>query len=294
MTAAATRTNSTLSPWQRWGWVVAAFWLVFLAYPVIETFQADSSTPAKGLVLALIAAYAVTYLLGWSVWRDHALTVWFAMLLLAVGTVPVIGIEAIGLTPYLGAFSALMVPAPWWKWATAFSALLPVLSLIGGDFPAFFFLMAWPLIGFFTAMRGLEVERAGAAEEARASWPGGRTPTGWHATYTMCWSLPDGSSIRPGASSASSRSIRPRAREGLESPIQETAAKRSGGPSSVRGLAHQPRPSCRRPPMLADTIRKKKAGKSPPIRESSGARALNTVVGFHHGAGTISAENAPR
>jgi two-component system, NarL family, sensor histidine kinase DesK len=61
--------------------------------------------------------------------------------------------SAIGLTPYLGAFSALMVPAPWWKWTTIVSALLPVLSLIGGDFPAFFFLMVWPLIGFCTAMR---------------------------------------------------------------------------------------------------------------------------------------------
>lgn len=143
----------TRSHSERWGWVVAAIWLVFLAYPVAETFQTDSVAPVKGLTLALIAAFAVVYLLGWSLWRDHALTVWFAMLLLALGTVPGIGIEAIGLTPYLGAFSAMMVPAPWWKWTTVISALLPVLSLIGGDFPAFFFLMVWPIIGFTTAMR---------------------------------------------------------------------------------------------------------------------------------------------
>lgn len=153
MTASPYDTSSTRSPWERWGWAVAAIWLVFLVYPVIETFQTESSTPAKGLVLALIAAYAAIYLLGWSMWRDHALKIWFAMLLLALGTVPVIGIEAIGLTPYLGAFSALMVTAPWWKWTTVVSALLPVLSLVGGDFPAFFFLMVWPIIGFCTAMR---------------------------------------------------------------------------------------------------------------------------------------------
>jgi two-component system sensor histidine kinase DesK len=75
------------------------------------------------------------------------------MLLLAVGTVPVIGVEAIGLTPYLGAFSALRVPARWWKQTTIVSALLPVLALIAGDFPAFFFLLVWPIIGFCTAMR---------------------------------------------------------------------------------------------------------------------------------------------
>ena len=167
MTTSVSGTGSTRSPWERWGWVVAAIWLVFLAYPVIETFETDASTPVKTLVLALIAAYAVIYLLGWSVWRDHALTVWFVMLLLAVGTVPVIGIEAIGLTPYLGAFSALMVPAPWWKWTTGFSALLPVLSLIGGDFPAFFFLIVWPIIGFCTVMRVFsELEKR--SEDARA------------------------------------------------------------------------------------------------------------------------------
>ncbi len=155
------------SPWEQWGWVVAAIWLVFLAYPVTETLQTDASAPAKALTWALIAAYAVVYLLGWSVWRAHALKIWCAMGVLALATVPVIGIEAIGLTPYLGAFSALMVPSPWWKATTVVSALLPVLSLIGGDFPVFFFLMVWPIIGFCTAMRvfaGLE-ERS---EEARA------------------------------------------------------------------------------------------------------------------------------
>ncbi len=145
--------EATRSLSERWGWVVAAIWLVFLAYPVIETFETDVPAPVKGLSLALIAGYAVVYLLGFSVWRVHALKIWFAMLLLALGTVPIIGIEAVGLTPYLGAFSALMVPAPWWKGTTVVSALLPVLSLIGGDFPAFFFLMVWPIIGFATAMR---------------------------------------------------------------------------------------------------------------------------------------------
>jgi two-component system, NarL family, sensor histidine kinase DesK len=167
VTAPLPVTGSARSPWERWGWAVAAIWLVFLAYPVIETFETDSPAPVKGLALALIAAYAVIYLLGWSVWRAHALKIWFAMLLLAVGTVPVIGIEAIGLTPYLGAFSALMVPAPWWKWTTVVCAVLPVLSLIGGDFPAFFFLLVWPIIGFCVAMR-IFSELDEQSEDARA------------------------------------------------------------------------------------------------------------------------------
>ena len=167
MTASLPAPVRPRSPSERWGWAVAAIWLVFLAYPVIETVETDSSTPAKAMVLTLIAVYAVIYLLGWGVWRAHALRIWLAMVLLAVGTVPVIGIEAIGLTPYLGAFSALMVPAPWWKWTTALSALLPVLSLAAGDFPTFFFLLVWPIIGFCAAMRVFS-ELEGQSEDARA------------------------------------------------------------------------------------------------------------------------------
>lgn len=160
-------TGSARSPQERWGWAVAGIWLVFLVYPVVETLEIDSSAWIKGLGLALIAAYATIYLLGWSLWRGHGLTIWVAMLLLALATVPIIGIEAIGLTPYLGAFSAFMVPAPWWKWTTSFSALLPALSLVGGDFPVFFFLMVWPIIGFCTAMRVFS-DLEEKSEEARA------------------------------------------------------------------------------------------------------------------------------
>ncbi|ANH37443.1 Sensor histidine kinase DesK [Nocardioides dokdonensis FR1436] len=157
----------TQSPWERWTWVVAGVWLVFLAYPVVETFQADLSWVARGLTLGVLAAFAAVYLLGFAVWRRHALRVWLALLALGLATVPGIGIEAVGLTPYLGAFSALMVPAPWWRWTTALSAVLPLVSLVGGDFPAFFFLMVWPIIGFCAAIRVFG-DLDAQAERARA------------------------------------------------------------------------------------------------------------------------------
>ena len=157
---------ATRSPWERWTWVVAGVWLVFLAYPVAETLQADLSWVARVATLGLLAAFAVIYLLGFAVWRRHALRVWLALLALALAAVPGIGVEAVGLTPYLGAFSALMVPAPWWRWTTAFSTALPLASLVG-DFPAFFFLMVWPIIGFCTALRVFEdLDRR--AEQTRA------------------------------------------------------------------------------------------------------------------------------
>lgn len=167
MTGPVPAARASGSPWQRWGWLVAGVWLVFLVYPVIEVFQTDAPVWAKTGALLMIAAFAVVYLLGFSVLDAQALTIWFVMLALASATASVIGVEAVGLTPYLGAFAALLVPAPWWRWAVLFSALLPLLSLLGGNFPAFFFLVVWPLIGFCVALRVFaEIDRR--AESLRA------------------------------------------------------------------------------------------------------------------------------
>ena len=160
--------DSARSPWERWGWVVAATWLIFLVYPVTEILESGSGSVAKALELTVVGAFAVIYLLGWSVWHEHALRIWFVLALLMLATVPTIGIDALGLTPFLGAFSALMVPAPWWKWTTVASALLPVLSLVGGEFPAFFFMLVWPIIGFCTAMR-VFAELNERSEDARST-----------------------------------------------------------------------------------------------------------------------------
>ena len=69
------------------------------------------------------------------------------MLVLALATVPVIGIGVISFTPYLAILSALELPSPAWKWAVGVWAAFPLLSLLDIDgFPTFFFLMLWPVM----------------------------------------------------------------------------------------------------------------------------------------------------
>jgi len=134
------------SPWDRWGWAFASIWLVFLIYPIQESLQVDLPVAAQAFSLACCLAFGVVNLLGYSLWSDHALLVLALMVALMLATVPVIGIEAIGMTPYLGMMSALQVPAPWWKWTTAGTAILPLASLLSdGEFPLFFFLLVWPI-----------------------------------------------------------------------------------------------------------------------------------------------------
>ena len=138
---------SAANPWERWGWAFAAIWLVFLVYPIVATLEADAATGWKIASFACILGFAASNVLGYSVLADRAWLAVGLMGLFALATVPVIGAEVLAFTPYLGMLSALQLPDPWWKWATAVTVLLPLLSFFGPDwFPAWFFLMVWPIM----------------------------------------------------------------------------------------------------------------------------------------------------
>ncbi|MFC7359982.1 sensor histidine kinase [Nocardioides astragali] len=142
MTAEQIPTN----PWEKWGWAFAAIWLVFLVYPVIAVVEADVSMVVKILSLLCILGFAVANVLGYA----RRGRVWFylaAMVVLALATVPVLGMGVISYTPYLAMLSALELPAPAWKWAVGLWGVTPMVSLLGIDgFPPYFFLMVWPVM----------------------------------------------------------------------------------------------------------------------------------------------------
>lgn len=134
-------------PWERWGWAFACIWLVFLVYPITESLQVDKPDWLKAFSVVCCVIFGVVNVVGYGLSGSRAVLVFAAMLLLAGATVPVIGIEAVGFTPYLGMMAALNLPDRWWKQGTALAALLPLFSLLGGErFPLWFFLMVWPII----------------------------------------------------------------------------------------------------------------------------------------------------
>ncbi|WP_310528775.1 sensor histidine kinase [Nocardioides sp.] len=135
------------NPWERWGWAFAAIWLVFLVYPITATLEADVPTSWQVATGACILGFAVSNVLGYRVVAARAWAALGMMVVFALATVPVIGIEAVAFTPYLGMLAALRLPDAWWKWATLVAVLLPLVSLAGPDwFPAWFFLMVWPIM----------------------------------------------------------------------------------------------------------------------------------------------------
>lgn len=157
------------NPWDRWGWAMAVIWLGFLFFPLADAWQADVSAAAKVATYAAIACFGACYVLGFASEDRWTLRLLVAMALCMVATVPVLGIDALGMTPYLGAFSALVVPEPYWRWTTPVIAAVPLLSLLGGDgFPGFFFVLVWPIIGGCVLVRVLTVAQT-RVQETRAS-----------------------------------------------------------------------------------------------------------------------------
>lgn len=135
-----------VNPWQKWGWAFASIWLVFLVYPVTSALEAEQPAATRVVTLACILAFAVFNVLGYGPWQARPWLAVGGMVLAGAATVPVIGMGAIAYTPYLAMLSALQLPPPWWKWATAVWAVVPMVALLDiGGFPSYFFLTVWPI-----------------------------------------------------------------------------------------------------------------------------------------------------
>ncbi|MCW4602890.1 sensor histidine kinase [Janibacter indicus] len=108
------------NPWERYGWTLAAIWLVFLAFPVIAVVEQTAGRPLlRGLHLGLLVLFAVIYLWAFMrgqqaqrcrVWsgRDRAIVyggfAGLAVIVVVVGSL--IGPQVFGATAYMGALAA--------------------------------------------------------------------------------------------------------------------------------------------------------------------------------------------
>ncbi|WP_114203296.1 sensor histidine kinase [Janibacter anophelis] len=110
-------------PWARWGWLLAAIWLVFLGFPAASIVQDTGGEPVRRvLLLGLLVAFAATYVWGFirgqgaifHGWErlDHVIVLGCAATMVAIMLVLVwaIGPEALGTSPFIASMAAFSFP----------------------------------------------------------------------------------------------------------------------------------------------------------------------------------------
>lgn len=113
-------------PWQRWGWLLAGIWLVFLGFPTAAVIGTTDGQPVRrALLLGVLLVFAGAYMwgfvrgqravyCGWAP-RDRAVVAGTAVTLVVSMLVlmPAIGPQALGLSPFVAAFAAFSLPHRW-------------------------------------------------------------------------------------------------------------------------------------------------------------------------------------
>lgn len=112
-------TRDAQDPWERYGWIMGAIWLVFLMFPMTSAFTVETSWVWRVLAIAAILAFAAVYVYGfirigrtetWAEVNRFGLRCLAALLSLTVVTALVIGINALGMVTFLIAFSMFSLP----------------------------------------------------------------------------------------------------------------------------------------------------------------------------------------
>ncbi|GAA2076761.1 sensor histidine kinase [Aeromicrobium halocynthiae] len=165
-------------PWERWGWVMGAIWLVFLGFPLREVAQVAAPGPVKAAAATAIVVFAAVYVAGlWGMDRRsgpadvHRFSTRVLVLLLLIAVVPawVIGVEALGLMAFVVSFAmfglSLRAAAAVSALALLVTALTPVVA--GSAEEHWFFTVIVGLVLVSTAMVRVLEER-GAEHRAMA------------------------------------------------------------------------------------------------------------------------------
>ena len=112
-------TRDDQNPWERYGWIMAAIWLVFLMFPLTSAFTVETSWVWRSLAIAAILAFAAAYVYGFirigqtETWAQVNRFGWqcIAVLVsLALATSLVIGLNALNMVTFVIAFAMFSLP----------------------------------------------------------------------------------------------------------------------------------------------------------------------------------------
>jgi two-component system sensor histidine kinase DesK len=111
--------RDTRDPWERFGWIMGAIWLVFLLFPLASAITADTTGAGRAFAIVSILAFAGVYIYGFvrmgrtETWTQVNRLGWrtLAILVVLIGaTSLVIGVDALGMVTFVVAFAMFTLP----------------------------------------------------------------------------------------------------------------------------------------------------------------------------------------
>ena len=128
--AAADPAAESRGPWERYGWLMAVIWMVFLVYPIIAILHSPVSMPLIVLAWAGLGAFAVCYVVGfvmgmragWGRVIKPVLVLFPLLVVFGALTVPTIGWSAMGFLPFIMSYASYGMRG-WWHWGTSIASV---------------------------------------------------------------------------------------------------------------------------------------------------------------------------
>lgn len=137
------RADPTQGTWERYGWLMAAVWMVFLFFPANALVASSAPLVLLALGWVGLACFAASYLVGfivgmragWAQPSRAAVWLYAVALLCAAATVPAIGWEATSFLPFLMSFASYNF-ARVWHWVATGAALAIIVLEVAVDLAA--------------------------------------------------------------------------------------------------------------------------------------------------------------
>lgn len=113
--------RDTQDPWERFGWIMGAIWLVFLLFPLAAAVTVDTTWAGHVFAVVAILGFAAVYVYGFvrigrtETWTQVHRLGWrvLAVLVTLIGAAAlVIGINALGMVTFVVAFAMFTLPLP--------------------------------------------------------------------------------------------------------------------------------------------------------------------------------------
>lgn len=169
--------TARVDPWERFGWLMGAIWLVFLFFPIIGLATSDATISAKVLGIAGTVLFATVYIHGFvqinsaDTWQSVAATGGRhlgLMVLIMLALIPLLGVVVLSHLPYVVALSMFCLPLTWAFSVAIASILICIIApILDGSFQElWFFTLIVVLVSIATGLVRV-LEQGGA--EARAA-----------------------------------------------------------------------------------------------------------------------------